>query len=247
MNTNKSGFAITSLVIGILSMTILCLGGSLLGTIGLIFGIVSLCRHEIRKGIAISGIITSCLGILIGIFLIIALLFIRNVRTNQILDEVDSMIQDDTQNAPFDDSSSKDSVDVFCNNHFESGDESMIYFEDDGTFIWYQSDSNHEDNYYIGTYDVYNADNAVTCLTEELTEYGVTPKEMEDYFARNADSDYYTKENFYVLILHNKQLVTDGIEQSTSSDTPYMGFYVDGYYDCTNMNTANYASFTLQE
>ena len=38
----------------------------------------------------------------------------------------------------------------------------------------------------------------------------------------------------------------DGKLESMGKDTYYMGFYQDGYYDAANMDTGNYAQFTMR-
>ena len=78
MNNNKCGFGIASLVVGIASATILFIGGSVLGLLGLIFGIVALRRKECNKGFAIGGIVTSCIGMIFGILVIIGCVFYQD-------------------------------------------------------------------------------------------------------------------------------------------------------------------------
>ena len=68
---NKQGFAIASLVLGIVSFFIPFIG-SVGGIVGLIFGIIGL--QNSKKGMAIAGIILSSLGILIGIISIVGLI-----------------------------------------------------------------------------------------------------------------------------------------------------------------------------
>ncbi len=55
----------------------------------------------------------------------------------------------------------------------------------------------------------------------------------------------YSKENFVCLVLHNEEMICEGVNDiDTLYDTPYMGFYANGYYDATNMNSMNYIFFT---
>ena len=65
-NYQKRGFAIASLILGILSCTICCAIGAVLGVIGLILGIVSLAQKRGGKGLAIGGVVTSGIGIFIA-------------------------------------------------------------------------------------------------------------------------------------------------------------------------------------
>jgi len=66
----KSGMAIASMVLGIVSVLLGCLGGFLLAPVGLILGIISLVKSNRRpieyggKGFAIAGTILSGIGLL---------------------------------------------------------------------------------------------------------------------------------------------------------------------------------------
>ena len=75
-----SNLAVTSLVLGILAILLSILLfwafyiAFILGVIGLIMGIVSIAQHREGKGLAVAGIITSSIGLLISLvigFLII--------------------------------------------------------------------------------------------------------------------------------------------------------------------------------
>lgn len=86
------GFGIAALVVGILSMTLCCVGGSVLGIIGVVLGIVGLCRKESRYGLAIGGIVTSVLGVLIGIYMLVVVVF-----AGAAYDEIKDMDEDELQ------------------------------------------------------------------------------------------------------------------------------------------------------
>ncbi len=79
------GFGIAALIVGILSMTLCCVGGSVLGIIGTVLGIVGLCRRESKYGLAIAGIVTSVIGILIGIYMLFVV-FVAGVAFDEIKD-----------------------------------------------------------------------------------------------------------------------------------------------------------------
>ncbi len=251
----KKGLAITSMVIGILSMTLCCVGGSLLGLIGLILGIVALAKKQGGTGMSIAGIATSVIGMLIGIyalFYIFALGLGFSLMASEGFEDYayyedysdDSLAVVSDFEDEFDAALSDNSI--FSGKSFQLEDGSVIYFEENGTFHWYQSDDNHNDNYYSGTYSQYNASDAVDYIVNDLPEYGVTQEELDDYFERNMDDSFYSTENFCCLVLHNDELVIEGegtLEEPY--DTHYMGFYADGYYDAANMSTGEYAAFTL--
>lgn len=103
-----------------------------------------------------------------------------------------------------------------------------------------------EDNYFAGTYAAFRGELAVSFLTEDLAEFNFTADEMEEFLGRNEGSDFYTEENFTLLVMYNEEVIIDG-EYYDESVSYYMGFCDDGYFDATNMMTGNYAAFTLVE
>lgn len=85
------GLAITSMVIGILSLTLCCICGSLLGIIGLLFGIIALKKKQRGRGMAIAGIATSVLGFLVGLLIILYIATIASI-TGSILENYDEIV-----------------------------------------------------------------------------------------------------------------------------------------------------------
>ncbi len=67
---NSKGFAIASLIIGILSVTCCC-GGWLPSILAVVFGIISKNRKKENNGMALAGIILGAIGIVFSIILII--------------------------------------------------------------------------------------------------------------------------------------------------------------------------------
>lgn len=68
----KSVCSIIALVIGILSI-VCCIGGSVLGVIGIILAVVALAgRKEPKRKIAVAGLVTSIIGLILGIVIIVA-------------------------------------------------------------------------------------------------------------------------------------------------------------------------------
>lgn len=246
----KMGMAIAALVIGLLSMTLCCTGGTFLGIVGIILGIIALTKNYDGKGMAIAGIITSALGVLIGLFMIVYMV-VFVYAFNEAMEEYEDMMYD-----PYTDSLLEEEYDfknlyqanTFSTHFFEASDGSVIYFNDDGTYIWYQSDDNYSDNYHYGTYSEYYESSACDYIVNSLPEYGITQKELDDYFARNEDNYFYDKENFCCLALHIDALIVNGeslLEHSYESN--YMGFYYFNTFDATNMASGDYILFSMIE
>lgn len=126
-----------------------------------------------------------------------------------------------------------------------SGDSSLIVCKKDGSFKYYQSADELNDNYYEGTYEFHIGKDAVSYITTELSAYGVTEEELEGVFDRN---EQYSESNFVIFVLNNEACIVDGENIVDSPyQTPYFGFYLeeDGvpYLDIANMNTGNYNLF----
>ena len=138
--------------------------------------------------------------------------------------------------------------DEFTGNSFRASDGSVIYFEEEGGFVWYQDDSDHSDNYYSGTYDVYFGEEAEDYIVNDLAEYGVTEEELEDYYESNITNDLLIRQHLCCIVLHTEELIIGGENQRDEPyDKNYMGFYQNGFFDGAYMEAAEYAYFTLIE
>lgn len=177
-------FGIAALVVGILSMTLCCVGGSVMGIAGIILGVVALCRKESKFGLAIGGIVTSVFGVLIGIYMLAVVIF-AGAAYDEIKDmdekEIENWFQERLDALENEGVSGLNDLrpevnivtneNPFMGHNFQCEDESVIYFNEDGTFLWYRDDSDHSDNYYTGTYEVYMGAEARSYITEDLAEY----------------------------------------------------------------------------
>lgn len=71
-NNGRKGMGIASMILGIVSVVLCCLWyiTPITSVIGLILGIISLKREDAAKGMAITGIVLSSIGILIAAYII---------------------------------------------------------------------------------------------------------------------------------------------------------------------------------
>ncbi len=69
--SEKSGLSITSMIIGIVALMIVCIpfAGPLVGIVGLMFGVIG--RKKGARGMALTGIITSSIAIGLGVLYIV--------------------------------------------------------------------------------------------------------------------------------------------------------------------------------
>jgi len=90
---SASGFSITSLVLGIVSIVFLCIPvfPILTSIAGLILGIVGMSKNKLKKGMAIAGIIISAVALLIAIIYVILLAVgIASGFWQDIMDQIES-------------------------------------------------------------------------------------------------------------------------------------------------------------
>jgi hypothetical protein len=85
----KKGFAITALVLGILSVLCCCIGaGFILAPLALIFGIISLAKKQGGKGLAITGIVLSALSLIFSIY--------AAVQFSKFMPDLEYFVENDT-------------------------------------------------------------------------------------------------------------------------------------------------------
>ena len=134
---------------------------------------------------------------------------------------------------------------IIGNSWLEQTYNSLLDLNFDGTFKYYQNNSNLTDNYYEGTYEIYVGAEAIKYITVDLEKYGVTYEELNEVFARNSQ---YSEENFLCIVLTNNKCIIDGQNTLTNTvEVPYFGFYLDNdILNIANMNAGNSTYFTKQ-
>lgn len=137
-------------------------------------------------------------------------------------------------------------IGIITDNNWRGEGGSYLVCEEDGTYNYYKTSEDLTNNYYEGTYEFYMGEEAVTYVTEDLSQYSVTRQELEELFMRNED---YDASNFVCLVLNHNTRIMDGentLEEPTTA--PHYGFLLENegtlYLDVANMNTGNYYLFT---
>lgn len=162
--------------------------------------------------------------------------------------------------------------DYISGNTFLCGDGSQVCLQNDGSYRYYQSEDDHENQYYEGVYEVYYGQAAVDKVAS-MTEYGLTAEELEQVLSANMNgyvpggstpADYLYSEGmlednrerymvcldtFYAVILHNQRLVysPENVREGGNS-TLYIGYYLPelGMADLTNCNALSNTQWTFQ-
>lgn len=258
----KKTFGIVSLICGIVAI-LCCISfiiGIPAGIVGIIMGCMSLKKKEASKGLPIAGIITSSLGILLTIILLISVITMGyftnkaselNHNLNDIESEWDEFI-DESENYIKDmPKSDVDIENLIVGYTYKLDDDSVIKFSNDYNFKWWK-DADSEDNYYAGTYTVYYGEDAKERITEDLTQFAVTEEELDAYFERNEGDEIYSIENLTLIELDHTEVVFDGVEEDMSDYDTTISYYY-GFYDTTtkkldaaNMATGTYYLFERQ-
>lgn len=141
----------------------------------------------------------------------------------------------------------KKTDDISGNSYIEETDDSLLDLKNNGTFKYYQDKDELTDYYYEGTYTVYNGEDAIEYIANDLEEYGVTEEEQRDLFERSSK---YKLENYYCVVLNNKKCIIDGKNTlSKTVETPYFGFYFEekDTLNITNMKSANTYIFVKEK
>lgn len=192
----------------------------------------------------ILGITSLVLTIIEIIIIAISMIFFIDFIKEEIENETEEIPNiEDRYEDYFNDT--KESFDI-KGYSWKGSDNSVLYLNKDKSYTWYQDDTTHNDNFYIGTYEFYTGTDAIDYITNNLKEYGITEEEQRRLFQNGQ----YNLSDYYVIILNCTKMIVNGTEQSPqTSIIPYYGFY-----DATmkrlglvNMNTGNKAEFTIQE
>ena len=129
--------------------------------------------------------------------------------------------------------------DYLTGNSWEGTDGSLIDLETDGTYKFYRSSADKTNNYYSGTFEVLNGQNAVDYIVEE---YGFSEEAQRTVMEKYMVEDQY----YYVLILNQNECIVNGQNTlSEPSKTEYFGYYAtsDEHLNFTSLKTMGQMDF----
>lgn len=91
----NQGFAIASMVLGIISLVCCCLGwiSAIMAILSIIFGVITLVKKKPGKGMAIAGIICSSFAIVIYIVLVVISLAIGSSLSHSDIQELERYLE----------------------------------------------------------------------------------------------------------------------------------------------------------
>ena len=193
-----------------------------------------------KKGISTRGIVAIIFGAFIGfILLIISTLVFWGIIEKNI--ESYSEYSD----------SSLDGADNktagFYGKVFTFSDGSTLYFNYNGTYLWYKDKNVTNDNYFEGTYVVDSGADASDKITNEFSSYGVTNEELERLYLMNEGSEF-TQDNLICIVMTSQKRIINKVDVLKEDDVvPYMGFYDGESYSLANMESGNDLTITSVE
>ena len=226
--------------------------------IGIILGICAIVsakkyKNENNKnsGGMVLGIIGLVLSIVVTVITILGIVFFSLFVTNHhnLENKVEEYIDRFGKDFDYDrdDDKDKDNDDSnfsLGNNVWRGSDKSVLYLNEDDSYYWYMNDKEHEDNYFSGTYSVYNGIDAVNYIVKNFADYNFTYDKQMDLFGDGK----YNLNNYYLLVLDCDKAVVNGKEDvSAKGVVPYYGFYDEDNESLSliNMKSGNDANFSL--
>ena len=219
MNNNETKKTSTSTILGILSCVfILAPIISLpLAIISIIVGINERKKENNTSTGLVLGIISLVLTLIMSVILILLISFATRTISKTIeRGNIDNIIDNYSEYYKdfFDDIGDKEQIKGYSYLENNSQQQASLYLNTDETYIWYESDNNHEDNYYKGTYTIYNSKEAETIIKENLKEFGLAEDIQEELF-ENKEGDGY----LIILKCNTKKIKNE--EQNNINKTDY--------------------------
>ncbi len=145
-------------------------------------------------------------------------------------------------------------------------DFSELVLNSDATYTYYQTEGEHNDNYYSGTYEVFYGSDATDKLIS-MTDYGYTAEELDTALKNNmngyalmsensmpivnedgelvssaSDTYFICEDTFYLMILTHETAIIDGASEDLGGVVvPFLGYYLSdvGGFDSLNLNTVS--------
>lgn len=185
----------------------------------------------------------------------------RNGRNEEEKVFADLEEEDDRENDTEDDIEDEKPVrrpqgNTFNNVSFQvEEDGSLVIFDDDLEFVWYQDASDQSINYFGGPSEVYYGEDAYDYITRDYADNGVYRKKsvfnfseekMAEFFEAAEEEPIYARENMICMILHHEDIVVEDEYQEEldhaggiSPDTYYWGFYDGNIFMCYNIESGS--------
>ena len=239
----SSGIRTTSLVLGIIAcfLSFIPILSIPLAIASIITGIAA--KKEDNK--LSIGVILGFISIIITIILIACIFFLfALIRTEERQFKNDFQIDDATEDFYHNFMNPEEHIADIKGYSWLADDKSMLYLNADESYIWYQKDEDHKDNYYEGHFKTYKGEEAIKYISSNLKEYGLTEEDQRKII-ENKDID-----NYYLIIITCEKMIQNGKEESVTNNVAYYyGLYSDETkrIELTNLSSKLKIGLTLKE
>lgn len=216
MKQNNS-LGIASLILGICAilLSVTLVFSIPLAIISIILGIVALVKKQ-KKGMPIAGIILSSLSFIAIIILAAVYLTVGIGKGLKGSSDFLKLEMSNENKGISDNSSSSNALE---GHSWKSGYSRLLQLNEDGTYCWYQDDTNKSDNYYSGTYKVYTSDEAIEKINKDNKSLTPISQVTDD-----------SKEKYYLELDQNKGVLNGHVIENLNEVKTYAVFFDKDYY-----------------
>lgn len=199
-------------------------------------------KNKQRLSNLLPAVISLIIMALAIIFIVVATKFFYNEIKANIND---SIFEKKYYEDYYEDTPSSDSYDI-SGQQWVGNDNSLLNLNKNNNYIWYQSSTNQDDNFYQGTYEFYTGSEAIKYIANNLQGYGLT----EYIQQQNIIASKHSINEYYLIILTCDKVVINGNEQTPDKSMAYYyGYYEkkEEYLDLTDISTEIKAGFTKKD
>lgn len=223
-NVNSEGKSNVSIILGIIAIMMLWLPFVCipLAIASIVIGVKNK-KYDNRNTGIILGVVSLVLSIIYIIVIVGFTFFVFNIAKDE-FDDIWDWTEDYFEDG------SESSFDL-SGERYQVSDGGVIYFDKSMSYSWYMDDNNHNDNYVLGTYQVYNGIDAIRYINDEYSidiedQYSLFTKCYEGVYCKDID-------HYYLIVFNSYYRYVDGVGSNSNDSTAYYGFYdeEDMYFD----------------
>ena len=102
-------------------------------------------------------------------------------------------------------------------------------------------------NYFEGTFVVASGVAAENMIINDLSSYGVTNKELQEFYSRNEGTEFSQEHLVCIVMTSTKRIINKTNVLKANDVVPYMGFYNEESYSLANMKSGEFLTVTSVE
>lgn len=127
--------------------------------------------------------------------------------------------------------------DYLTGNKWETSSGMLLELGNDGNFKWFRNKTDRDNNYYSGTF--------TTMVAQEAIDYMEDNEGYPEESQRSSMSQFgISEENYYVVVMNNKECIEDGSNTLTEENKlVYFGYYRPDYESLKLYNLGTLGSY----